>query len=283
MSEIKNKDYEEEMDGGENERPEEEDSGSRILEFYEDKDDKNDKPDFSGKLAILYKLKKIDEELADIEEEKGDLPEKIEDLTDRINFYEKRIEENENNLELLKSEEKKLIKENKKIEERANKYDEQKYNVRTNKEYDDISKMIDECFEMLDKNEKRLKEIEGLKELLKKDIESDKEKLDEYIEERDECQSKLDDLNAQFEEEETELIKSRKAYLVKLDSETRSLYERINSSYKGEAIAIVRRGNCTGCYNSIPPQREIEIRMAEAIYTCQSCGRILIDESHIKE
>ncbi|MCX7832888.1 MAG: C4-type zinc ribbon domain-containing protein [Ignavibacteria bacterium] len=283
MSEIKNKDYEEGMEGAEENQSEEEYSGSRILEFYEDGEDKKDKPDYSFELAILYKLKKIDEELADIEEEKGDLPEKIEDLTERINFYEKRIEENENNLELLKSEEKKLIKENKKIEERANKYDEQKYNVRTNKEYDDISKMIDECFEMLDKNEKRLKEIEGLKELLNKDIESDKEKLNEYIEERDECQSKLDDLNAQFEEEETELNKSRKAYLVKLDNETRSLYERINSSYKGEAIAIVRRGNCTGCYNSIPPQREIEIRMAESIFTCQSCGRILIDESHIKE
>ncbi len=281
MNEIKNKDYDDQMDRLDDQSSDE-DSGSRILEFY-DKEDENGKIDFSGKLAILYKLKKIDEELADIEEEKGDLPEKIEDLTERINFYEKRIEENENNLELLNSEEKKLIKENKKIEERANKYDEQKYNVRTNKEYDDISKMIDECFDMLDKNEKRLKEISGLKEALSKEIEADKEKLDEFIEERDDCQSKLDDLNAQFEEEETELIKSRKAYLVKLDSETRSLYERINSSYRGEAIAIVRRGNCTGCYNSIPPQREIEIRMAAAIYTCQSCGRILIDESHIKE
>lgn len=280
MSEIKNKDREEDMD--ELNTQSMDDDSPRIIEFYGDKE-KDNKIDYSDKLAILYKLKKIDEELADIEKEKGDLPEKIEDLTERITFYENRIEENENKLNLLKSEEKKIIKENKKIEERANKYDEQKYNVRNNKEYDDISKMIDECFEMLDKNEKRLKEIELLKRSLDLEIESDKEKLDEFIMEREECQSKLDDLNTQFEEEETLLINGRKSYLVKLDSETGSLYERINSSYKGEAIAIVRRGNCTGCYNSIPPQREIEIRMAASIFTCQSCGRILIDESHIKE
>ncbi len=282
MSEIKNRDIEEEMDAG-NSEPSEEDSGSRILEYYDEKGEVENRVDYANKLLILYQLKKIDAELADIEEEKGDLPEKIEDLTERINFYEKRIEENENNLNLLETEEKKLKKENKKIEERANKYDEQKYNVRTNKEYDQISKMIDECFEMLDKNERRLKEIENLKNTLNSDIEADKEKLEEVSNEREECQNKLDDLNEQFEEEETQLLNDRNSYLVKLDYETRSLYERINSSYKGEAIAIVRRGNCTGCYTAIPPQREIEIRMAEKIYTCQSCGRILIDESHIKE
>jgi hypothetical protein len=51
--------------------------------------------------------------------------------------------------------------------------------------------------------------------------------------------------------------------------------------YKGEAAAIVRKGNCSGCYNSIPPQRVIEIKTAEKVFTCQSCGRILISEELI--
>ena len=67
--------------------------------------------------------------------------------------------------------------------------------------------------------------------------------------------------------------------LKQLDDDKKNLYNRINSSFKGEAIAVVRKENCSGCFNSIPPQRVIEIRSAQKIFTCQSCGRILIDES----
>ncbi len=264
-----------------NENPELENGGSRIIEFFDDK--QSAKNDLSSTLRILYELKKIDKELADIEEEKGDLPEKIEELDEKIEELEKRITEDKSSLEILRAEEKKIVKDNKTIEDKANKLDEEKYNVRNNKEYDEISKMIDECFEILDRNENRLKEIEELTDNLENEIEANEDKVEEYTEERDESQEHLDELNEEFKEEETTLNSERKKLVSKLDFETKSLYERINSSYKGEALGIVRKGNCSGCYNSVPPQRAIEIRMSEKMYTCQSCGRILIDESLIKD
>ncbi|MBN1634656.1 MAG: hypothetical protein JW917_10865 [Ignavibacteria bacterium] len=264
-----------------NEKSELENGGSRIIEYYDDNITSDS--DLSSVLRLLYELKKIDKELAEIEEEKGDLPERIEELDEKIEELEERISEDKSNLDIMRAEEKKIIKDNKTIEDKANKLDEQKYNVRNNREYDEISKMIDECFEILDRNESRLKEIETLTDDLENDIETNEDKLNEYEEKRDESQEQLDELNEQFKEEESGLNSERKKLISKLDYETKTLYERINSSYKGEALGIVRKGNCSGCYNSVPPQRAIEIRMSQKMYTCQSCGRILIDESLIKD
>lgn len=265
----------------ETEKQELEDGGSRIIEYFDNA--RTNINDLTLTLRLLYDLKKIDKELAEIEEEKGDLPEKIDELDEKIEELEERISEDKSNLEILRAEETRIVHDNKTVEDKANKLDEQKYNVRNNKEYDEITKMIDDCFEILDKNETRLKEIEEITDNLENEIEANEDKLDEYIKDRDDSQEQLDELNEEFKEEEETLNNERKKLLSRLDYDTKSLYERINSSFKGEALGIVRKGNCSGCYNSVPPQRAIEIRMSEKIYTCQSCGRILIDESLIKD
>ena len=174
-----------------------------------------------------------------------------------------------------------LSKENKKSEEIISKYDEQKYSVKSNKEYDDIVKSIDTNFVSVEKNEKRIKEI--IAEIEEHTTKADdyKKRFEEESKELEESQSKLDELNKQYEEEEKQLNDKRKTLLKQLDEDKQNLYNRINNSFKGEAIAIVRKENCSGCFNSIPPQRVIEIRSAQKIFTCQSCGRILIDDSLI--
>lgn len=250
---------------------------SRILEFFNN--DLDSKKDKTTVLKMLYELTKVDKELADIKEEKGDLPEKISALTEKIEIFQTRKDNTQDSIDKYNAEEKKTLKENKTFEGQVSKLDEQKYIVKNNKEYDEISKMIDRCWETLDKNEKRLKEIAAKKNELESDMEFVTQRLQECIQDRSENQIKLDDVTKEYEEEENMLHNERKAMLMKLDDDIRNLYERINSMFEGEATAIVRKGNCSGCYTSIPPQREIEIKMAGQIFTCQSCGRILIDES----
>jgi predicted nucleic acid-binding Zn-ribbon protein len=261
--------------GGENE------SESRILEFFEYREGIQ-KPNQNEKLTLLYELTKIDKELAEIDEEKGDLPEKIRALTESIETIEKTIKEDSTKVEQFETEKQQLVKDNDAYESKISKYDEQKYNAKSNKEYDDIVKSIDGYMELIQKNEARIKEIESQNSVVTKDIEERTTKNEEYKKDLEENKDMLNELNTEFEDEEKELTAKREMLISKLDDETRSLYERINSgSMKGEATAIVRKGNCSGCYNSVPPQREIEIKMAEEIFTCQSCGRILIDESII--
>ncbi|HLT24796.1 MAG TPA: C4-type zinc ribbon domain-containing protein [Ignavibacteria bacterium] len=231
------------------------------------------------KLLVFYELAKVDSELTEIEEEKGDLPHTIKTQEANIKSYEAFISENEKIIDKLDTEEQTLTKENEASEAIINKYDEQKYSVKSNKEYDDIVKAIDTNFVIVEKNEKRIKEILSEIEALSTKVDDYKKRLEEESKELEENRSKLDELNQQYEDEEKELNQKREKLIKQLDEDKKNQYNRINKSYKGEAIAVVRKENCSGCFNSIPPQRVIEIRSAQRIFTCQSCGRILIDET----
>lgn len=264
------------------ESQDENESESRVLEFFGEAS-KIESLNLSESLISLYNLTKIDGELEEIEEVKGDLPEKIRVLQEETKKIENKISLNQIKIKKLSDEENELEDENKLSEERMGKYDEQKYNVRSNKEYDDIMKAIDSCFEIVEKNEERIKEIKTTKEELGNETKELKTNDEEIKKELEENQKSLNELNKQFEKEEIELKNKRNKILLKVGAENKHLYEKLNGTYKGEATAIVRNGNCSGCFNSIPPQREIEIRSAAKIFTCQSCGRILIDESLIKK
>ncbi|MCB0729137.1 MAG: hypothetical protein KDD00_16850 [Ignavibacteriae bacterium] len=254
-----------------------EESGSRFQEYFIEKDE-GVVPKMTEILLTFYDLKNIDEELTEIEDEKGDLPEKIDSLSEKIKITEKELMEKNISTAKLEKEKAKLEEDDRSYEERINKYDEQKYDVRSNDEYDDVVKTIESLFEEVKKNETRIKEINGIHASLTKDIESLEIKVKELTDDLNEKQTLLNELDEQYQQDESVLREKRIALLTKLDEKNKNLYERINNSYKGEATAIVRKGNCSGCYNSIPPQRVIEIKSAEKIFNCQSCGRILISD-----
>lgn len=266
-------------DTSENEQPHDD---ANVFEYFGEETSEK-KPIYSKILSDLYDLTKIDEELLEIEEEKGDLPLKIQDFKEKIENLDSRLTEDKQKLKAFETEEKGLIKENKNYEDKMNKYDDLKYKAKNNKEYDEIVKTIDNLMDIIQKNEARLKELKSFQDTLVKDVISNNRILEELKSELKENQSQLNALNKQFEDEEKELNAKRKKIIGSLSEEHKGMYERINRSLKGEATAIVRKGNCSGCYNSVPPQREIEIRMAEKIFLCQSCGRILIDDSLITD
>ena len=53
------------------------------------------------------------------------------------------------------------------------------------------------------------------------------------------------------------------------------LWGRVGRLY---GVVPVERDACGGCYNSIPPQRQSEIRQRKKIIVCENCGRILADK-----
>lgn len=257
-----------------------EDPVSRFQEYFTDAVETNH-PKKTDILLTFLELKKIDEELTEIEDEKGDLPDTIESIRERINTVEKELNEKKQSLTKLTEENEKLKKDIDSYEEKINRYDEQKFNVRNNKEYDEIVKSIDSLFEEVEKNETRTKDIKEITEMLLGDVDGLEKKAVEMKADLSEKQSLLNELDEQYKQDESSLREKRMVLTGRVDPVSLSLYERINNNYKGEATAIVRKGNCSGCYNSIPPQRVIEIKSSEKIFTCQSCGRILISEEII--
>lgn len=252
---------------------------SRIIEYSGDEGNVEHKPLMTELLLTLYELTKLDKELAEIDEERGDYPTIIENLSNLLNELNAKLAELEEKKNAYEKEVRELKYENLELEEKITKYDNLKYSARSNKEYDEITKAVDNFVAKTIANEHRLKELGTLLSNLKSDIDELTKEISEKRTELNENKKILNDLNKQFESEENELLTKRKNITEKIDPENLSLYERINKSYRGEGVAVVRKGNCSGCFNSLPPQREIEIRMARRIFTCESCGRILIDET----
>ena len=154
--------------------------------------------------------------------------------------------------------------------------------VKSNEEYNALAKEIEDAYEKIAVNERLMEgDFKGKQTELETKLSELKTRFEEINSGLTVKQAELTELGKQNEEEENELKGQRDELLTKINPEDIEYYERVNHSKYGDAIAIVRKGSCLGCFSSIPPQRSIEIRMAERFYNCEACGRILIAEELI--
>lgn len=237
------------------------------------------------RLKLLYELNKIDKELNELYGLKGDIPQKIEALTNSKEQLEARLSEIKNELNEVEAKEKVILKDNDALTKKIDKNDEllREGAVNTNEEYDALAKEIEDAYDKIAKNELVMKdEVKSKKDVLTVQLTDLYNELEDMKSNLKENKQELDALNEQTEEEERDLKQKREKLLPKINKDDLEYYERINAAKYGDAIAIVRKGSCLGCYNAIPPQRVIEIRMAEKFFHCESCGRILISEEFVE-
>lgn len=238
------------------------------------------------RLLLLFEIHKIDKELQELESLKGDIPEIIAELTEKKNSHEEQIEKLEKELHEITENESVLVTENSTLAKKIDKNDEvlRSGAVKSNQEYNALAKEIEDAYEHIDKNEDVLeKNIKVKKDDLSNKLSTLKAEYEEMLSGLNQHEETLKALNEQTEEEEKELRAQRENIIPKVNTEDLEFYERINEAKFGDAMAIVRKGSCLGCFNSIPPQRSIEIRMADRFFTCESCGRIMISEELINK
>ena len=62
------------------------------------------------------------------------------------------------------------------------------------------------------------------------------------------------------------------------DPRTLAAFKRIRKNARnGLGVVCIERSACGGCFNRIPPQKQLEIKMHKKIIVCEYCGRILVD------
>lgn len=236
--------------------------------------------DFSveDKLKNLLQLQKIDSKLDEIQVLKGELPMEVSDLEDEItglNARQTRIEEEINGISEFIEGKKSMVKDSEAL---IAKYEKQSENVKNNREFEAINKEIEDqqleiklCEKHIrDANEELTEKIKGL-DLAKKAVASKEGVLNHK-------KSELEKIIADTEKEETALNKNSADARAHIDERLMYSYDRIRNSYRnGLAVVAVDRDACGGCFNSIPPQRQSEIRLHKKIIVCENCGRILVD------
>lgn len=232
------------------------------------------------KLTALYRLQLIDSKIDKIRIVRGELPLEVQDLEDEIEGLEKRIEKYENEIVDFKN----LIEEKKVSIKECNslikKYESQQMNVRNNREYESISKELEFQKLEIELCEKRIYEYtEGIKTHTQ-EIEKAKVHLDDKKSELDEKQNELEEIVKDTEKEEQELIRLSKENESIIEDRLLIAYKRIRKNARnGLAVVQVERDACGGCFNKIPPQRQLDIRMHKKIIVCEYCGRVLIDDN----
>lgn len=231
------------------------------------------------KLKALYNLQLIDSHIDKIRIVRGELPLEVQDLEDEIAGLDTRIEKYTLETESLK--EQVDEKKNAMIESEAliKKYEEQQMNVRNNREYDSITKELE--FQSLEIQlcEKRIKEFSFKLENINAEIEKSNVILTERKNDLDIKKNELEDIIIDTENEEKELteksIKNQKFVAPRMVV----AYQRIRKNARnGLAVVKIERDACGGCFNKIPPQHQLDIRMHKKIIVCEYCGRILVDD-----
>ena len=230
------------------------------------------------KLKTLYELQTKLSEIDKIKTLRGELPLEVQDLEDEIAGLRTRIENIHNEISDLKA-----AVAGKKVEIETAKTSVEKYkgqqdNVRNNREYDFLTKEIE--FQNLEIQlcEKRIKEYTASLSDREGELEKSKIQIAEREKDLEDKKNELDEIISETKQEEEKLREKVKDLETRIEPRLLQSFKRIRkNSRNGLGIVYVQRDACGGCFNKIPPQRQLDVRMRKKIIVCEYCGRIMID------
>ena len=241
---------------------------------------KKDPTDLSveEKLKALYQLQTT---LSAIDEKRalrGELPLEVQDLEDEIAGLNTRIENIRNDIREFQSAVVQKKGEINEAQASVERYKSQLNDVKNNREYDTLSKEIEFQSLEIELCNKKIREANVKIEEKNQELDSTEELIADRRMALVEKKNELDEIMDETRMEEDSLKERAKELEIKIEPRLLTSFKRIRKNARnGLGIAYVQRDSCGGCFNKIPPQRQLDIRMHKKIIVCEYCGRIMID------
>ena len=241
---------------------------------------KKDPTDLSveEKLKTLYQLQTA---LSSIDEKRalrGELPLEVQDLEDEIEGLTTRVEKIQNDINEF---ERAIVQKKGEIadaEQSVARYKEQLNEVKNNREYDTLSKEIEFQTLEIELCNKKIREANARIAEKKEELAANQEVISEREGDLEMKKSELDEIMEETRAEEDKLKEKVKDLESKIETRLLTSFKRIRKNARnGLGIVYVQRDACGGCFNKIPPQRQLDIKMHKKIIVCEYCGRIMID------
>ena len=231
------------------------------------------------RLKALYELQTILSKIDRIKIIRGELPLEVQDLEDEIAGLETRIQNYKDEVNNLNQG---IREQHKAIDEAAaliDKYTQQQDNVRNNREFDFLSKVIEYQHLNIELAEKKINDFTRQIEQKHADVDVAANHLADRQHILEEKKGELNEIVSETKQDEEKLREQAKKLEVKFDDERLlSAFKRIRKNARnGLGIVYIQRNACGGCFNRIPPQRQMEIKMHKKVIVCEYCGRIMID------
>ncbi|GHV59063.1 hypothetical protein FACS1894182_12570 [Bacteroidia bacterium] len=230
------------------------------------------------KLANLYKLQLILSEIDKIKTLRGELPFEVQDLEDEVAGLQTRIHKfqlDAKDLDTAIGQQRIKITDSNTL---IAKYQEQVDNVRNNREFDSLSKEIEYQGLEVELAEKHIREFTNEAKILAEEIVKSKKA---YEERQADLKSKKEELNEIISEtkiQEEQMWEKAKLLETKIEPRLLTAFKRIRKSTRnGLGVVYIQRDACGGCFNKIPPQRQLDIKLRKKTIVCEHCGRIIID------
>ncbi|MCH5241490.1 MAG: hypothetical protein J1F67_03575 [Muribaculaceae bacterium] len=230
------------------------------------------------RLQNLYQLQSYLSEIDRIKTLRGELPNEVKDLEDEIIRYQTRLQKYQDEIKALKQF---IAKKNGEIADHKAmiaQYEEQINNVRNNREYAFLEKEKEYQGLEIELAEKNIKEANEKLEVKDQEVERAQEGLTDNQHILEDKKKELEAIVSETRLEEENIRAKVKDLEQKIDDYTLAAFKRIRKNARnGLAIVTVQRDACGGCFNRIPPQRQLEIKMHRKVIVCEYCGRIMVD------
>ena len=230
------------------------------------------------KLKALYQLQSMLSEIDKIKTLRGELPLEVQDLEDEVAGLSTRIEKIQNEIADLKASVATKRIEIETAKASIEKYKAQQDNVRNNREYDVLSKEIE--FQSLEVElcEKRIREALAAEKVKNEEIERSNAALEEREKDLEAKKTELEEIVSETKQEEEKLREKAKVLETTIEPRLLQAFKRIRkNSRNGLGVVYVQRDACGGCFNKIPPQKQLDIRSRKKVIVCEYCGRIMVD------
>ena len=241
---------------------------------------KKDPTDLSveEKLQTLYQLQTT---LSAIDEKRalrGELPLEVQDLEDEIEGLNIRIAKIENEIEEFQNAVAQKKGEIEQAQESVERYKRQLDDVKNNREYDTLTKEIEFQSLEIELCNKKIREALAKVDDKKRELAHTHDMMDDRQSALEEKKNERDEIMQETREEEEKLKLIAKDLETKIEPRLLSSFKRIRKNARnGLGIVYVQRDACGGCFNKIPPQRQLDIKMHKKVIVCEYCGRIMID------
>lgn len=230
------------------------------------------------KLKTLYELQSVLSEIDRIKTLRGELPLEVQDLEDEIVGLETRIKNFQGDIDELNTAISGKKNEILNAKTLISKYTAQQDNVRNNREFDFLSKEIEFQTLEIELCEKRIGEFTKQAADKAQDVKHCEELLAERHIDLTEKKNELNEIVSETKQDEEKLREQAKKLEQNIEPRLLSAFKRIRKNARnGLAVVYIQRDACGGCFNKIPPQRQLDIKLRKKIIVCEYCGRIMID------
>lgn len=230
------------------------------------------------RLKALYELQTMLSEIDRIRTLRGELPLEVQDLEDEIAGLETRVQNFRAEIDELNASISAKKQEIANAEILITKYTAQQDNVRNNREFDFLTKEIEYQKLEIELSEKRIREFTAQAQAKTEDIEHSQALLEDRSKDLVEKKNELDEIVSETKQDEDRLREKAKKLESQIEPRLLTAFKRIRKNARnGLGIVYIQRDACGGCFNKIPPQRQLDIKLRKKIIVCEYCGRIMID------